>query len=235
MAWVIAGGLCILVALVMVALSASRPESGGTVRWPLLSGGPIVGSVIGVSVLLSVGGTAAELTAILKYANHYLCWLYHGDTITTAGVFTGMALAVVLSALNWYGVQLFARVNGLLTTIKIVVPTLTVVALLISGFQGDRLTDHGGFAPCGFSAVLTALASGGIVYSVNGLQAAADFGGEAREPSRDVPRAIVMGIVLAVLLYFLLQLAFLFTVPDSHPAHGWKGRELRFPVRHASR
>ena len=36
-------------------------------------------SVVGVSVLLTVGGTAAEVTAILGYADHYLPWLQHGE------------------------------------------------------------------------------------------------------------------------------------------------------------
>ncbi len=39
LAWLASGLLCVLVALVIVELSATRPESGGTVRWPLLSGG----------------------------------------------------------------------------------------------------------------------------------------------------------------------------------------------------
>jgi amino acid transporter len=66
--WVAAGVLCALVALVMVELGASRPEGGGTVRWPSYASGRFVGSIIGWSVLLSVGGTAAEITAILEYA-----------------------------------------------------------------------------------------------------------------------------------------------------------------------
>jgi len=152
LAWVAAGVLVILVALVMVELGASRPEGGGTVRWPLQSSGRLVGSVIGVSVLLTVGGTAAEITAILQYAAHYLPWLYSGKRITFAGTGVAVVLAALLSALNWYGVRLFARVNNVLTVVKIAVPLLTVVALVISGFAPHHLTDHGGFAPYGYGA-----------------------------------------------------------------------------------
>jgi amino acid transporter len=229
LAWLASGLLCVLVALVMVELSATRPESGGTVRWPLLSGGPLVGSVVGVSVLLTVGGTAAEITAVLQYANRYLPWLYGGHTLSIRGVFIAMGLAVILSVLNWYGVRLFGRLNNILTIIKIVVPLLTVAALFASGFHAGRLTSHGGFAPYGYGGVVSALASGGIVYSVNGFQAAADFGGEARNPRRDLPRAIIAGIGLAVLLYLLLQLAFLFSVPEAKLTHGWHGVSFTSP------
>ncbi|HEX4248087.1 MAG TPA: APC family permease, partial [Pseudonocardia sp.] len=100
LAWVGAGVLCALVALVMVELGASRPEGGGTVRWPSYASGRLVGSVIGWSVLLSVGATSAELTAIIQYAGHYLPWLYQGKSITPAGVGLAMVLCFALTALN---------------------------------------------------------------------------------------------------------------------------------------
>jgi amino acid transporter len=101
--------------------------------------------------------------------------------------------------------------------------------LIASGFHPSHLSSHGGFAPYGYGAVLTSLSVGGVVYSVNGFQAAADFSGEARNPSRDVPRAIILGIALAVLVYVLLQIAFLFAVPDSMLAHGWHGVNFDSP------
>jgi amino acid transporter len=229
LAWVGAGVLCALVSLVMVELGASRPEGGGTVRWPRYASGRLVGSVIGWSVLLSVGATSAELTAIIQYAGHYLPWLYHDKTLTWAGVLTAVLLCVVLTALNWYGVRLFGRVNNLVTVVKIAVPVLTVAALLASGFHPGRLSEHGGFAPYGYGAVLSALAGGGIIYSVNGFQAPVDFSGEARNPRRSVPLAVLGSIGLAVLLYLGLQLAFLYTVPESALLHGWQGVNFDSP------
>jgi amino acid transporter len=229
LAWVAAGILCALVALVIVELGASRPEGGGTVRWPLYASGRLVGSVIGFSVLLSVGATSAELTAIIQYAGHYLPWVYSGDDITWGGVALAVVLSIVLTALNWYGVKLFGRLNNAITVIKIAVPVLTVVALVASGFHGGNLTDHGGFAPYGYGAVLSALAGGGIIYSVNGFQAPVDFSGEAVNPRRTVPLAVLGSIGLAVLLYLALQLAFLGAVPEAMLAMGWKGVDFDSP------
>jgi amino acid transporter len=229
LAWVGAGALCTLVALVMVELGASRPEGGGTVRWPLYASGRLVGSVIGVSALLSLGGTAAEITAIIQYASHYLPWLYRGTTLTLPGVVVATALSLLLTVLNWYGVRLFGRLNNVVTIIKIAVPAVTVAALLVSGFHSGRLSDHGGFAPYGYASVLSALAAGGIVYSVNGFQAPLDFSGEARNPRRTVPLSVLASIGLAVLLYLALQLAFLVAVPDTALAAGWHGVRFDSP------
>jgi amino acid transporter len=229
LAWVGAGVLYALVALVMLELGASRPEGGGTVRWPLYANGRLVGSVIGWSVLLSMGGTAAEITAIIQYASHYLPWLYHDRTLTPLGVLVAAALSLLLTALNWYGVRLFGRLNNLVTIVKIAVPVITVAALLASGFHSGRLSDHGGVAPYGGASVLSALASGGIIYSVNGFQAPVDFSGEARNPQRTVPLSVLTSIGLAVLLYLGLQTAFLMAVPDAALAAGWHGVNFDSP------
>ncbi|MFE3898803.1 APC family permease [Streptomyces sp. NPDC059153] len=229
LSWIAAGALCGLVALVMVELGATRPEGGGTVRWPLYASGRLVGTVIGWSVLLSVGGTAAEISAIMQYAAHYLPGLYDGGSLSATGLGVAVALSVVLTALNWFAVRMFARLNNLVSVFKIVVPVVTVVALFLSGTHSGRLTDHGGFAPYGYAACLTALAGGGIVYSVNGFQAPLDFSGEARNPRRNVPAAVLTGIGLAVLVYLGLQLAYLFTVPESLLGNGWQGVDFESP------
>jgi amino acid transporter len=231
LAWVAAGVLVSLVALVIVELGATRPEGGGTVRWPLYASGRLAGTVVGFSVLLSVGATSAELTAIVQYAGYYLPWLYSDDALTGAGVVAAVLLSVVLTALNWFGVRLFGRVNTAVTVVKVAVPVLTVVLLVASGFDSTHLTDPatGGFAPYGYGAVLTALAGGGIVYSVNGFQAPVDFSGEARDPRRTVPRAVLGSIAAAVLLYLGLQLAFLGAVPDAALAAGWQGVNFESP------
>ena len=231
LAWLAAGVLCMLVALVMVELGVSRPEGGGTVRWPLFASGRLVGTLIGWSTLLSVGGTAAEISAIMRYADHYLPWLYHGGSLTGRGLAVALGLSIVLTALNWFGVKLFARFNNLVSVFKVVVPVLTVIALFASGFHSGRMTAaaHGGFAPYGYPAVLSALAGGGIVYSLNGFQAPLDFSGEARNPRRTMPGSVLGGIGLALVLYLALQFAFLFTVPERLLGHGWSGVSFDSP------
>ncbi len=229
LSWVGAGLLCGLVALVMIELGASRPEGGGTVRWPLFASGRLVGTLIGWSTLLSVGGTAAEISAIMQYAAHYLPGIYNGHTLTLSGLALAAGLSVVLTALNWFAVRMFAQLNNLVSVFKIVIPVVTVIALIASGWHSGRLTDHGGFAPYGYVACLTALAGGGIVYSVNGFQAPLDFSGETRNPRRTIPAAVLTGIGLAVIMYLALQLAFLFAVPENLLGHGWKGVSFDSP------
>ncbi|MGC8544724.1 APC family permease [Athalassotoga sp.] len=54
-----------------------------------------------------------------------------------------------------------------------------------------------------------AIPSAGIVFSYLGFRQALEFGGEAKNPQRDVPRATVYSVLAAIALYTLLQVAFL--------------------------
>jgi amino acid transporter len=226
--WVIAAVAIALVSLVLVELGASRPEVGGSVRWPLYANGRIVGSTFGWTVLLGLF-TDTEVLAVLQYLTHYAPWLYSGSSLSPAGVGIAAALEAVLVVLNWFGIRLFARLNLVITWIKFIVPTITVIALFASGFHGSNLTSAGGFAPYGGSAILSAIASGGLIYALNGFQPPVDLSGEARNPRRDIPRAILVAIAASAVLYILLQLAFLVAIPHSLLAHGWKGINFTSP------
>jgi amino acid transporter len=103
------------------------------------------------------------------------------------------------------------------------------VRRLASGFHGSNLTSAGGFAPYGGSAILSAIASGGLIYALNGFQPPVDLSGEARNPRRDIPRAILTAIAASALLYILLQLAFLVAMPHTLLAHGWRGISFTSP------
>lgn len=228
--WPLAGGALILVGMVLVQLGATRPQAGGMVRWPMQAGGPVVGSVISWGVLLAVtSALAAESSAIVQYAERYIPGVYVNGALTAKGTFAAVVLLGLLVLLNWFGVALFAKVNLLLTVVKTAVPLLTIAALLLSGFHTGNIEAGGGWAPYGWPAMLSVIATAGIIYSMNGFGAAVELSGEARDPRRDLPRAVIMSITLVVVLYMLLQLVFLLAVPEGMLGDGWQGVNLSSP------
>ncbi len=131
--------------------------------------------------------------------------------------------------INWYGVLLLGWVNGALSVVKWLVPMLTMIVLLATSWHSANFTGHGGFAPYGYAEALSAISTAGVIYAYTGFQAPLDLSGEARDPHRDVPRAIIVGLLLAMALYIGLQIAFIAAVPGSHLAHGWSGIDFNSP------
>lgn len=231
--WVIGGVALLLIALVMVELGASRPESGGLVRWPFYSNGRLVATLIGWGIWVAYAtNPPTESAAMLKYASHYISGVYdvNTDKLTGLGTLVAVGLMAVFVLLNWFSVQLFARINVLLTVFKFVIPVLTAALLLASGFDSSHFSGPGGVAPYGWSASLSAIATAGIIYAYTGFQGPIDLSGEAKRPHRDVPWAVISALVLSMVVYIALQLAFLSATPDSALSHGgWQGVNFDSP------
>ena len=79
------------------------------------------------------------------------------------------------------------------------------------------------------AAILTAVATSGIVFSYNGFQNPVNLAGEARHPGRSVPFAIFGSIALSTVVYLLLQVAFLGSVAPDHLGEGWAALEYSSP------
>jgi amino acid transporter len=228
--WLIGGFALMLIALVMVELGASRPESGGLVRWPYYSSGKLVATLVGWGIWIAYAtNPPSESAAMLQYMSKYVGGIYNGTSLTGLGVLIAVGIMAVFVLLNWFGVTLFANVNGAVTVAKFVVPVLTVLALFASGFHKGNYTGHGGFAPYGFSAGLSAIATAGIIYAYTGFQGPLDVSGEARNPRRDIPWAVVLGLAGSMVIYLALQAVFIGVMPGHELIHGWSGINLSSP------
>jgi amino acid transporter len=194
-AWLVGGAALMLIALVMADLGAARPESGGLIRWPYYSSGRLVATIAGWGIWIAYAtNPPSESAAMLQYASKYVPDIYNGSSLTRLRILLGIGVMAVFVLINWFGVLLFARINGALTAAKFVVPTLTVIALFISGFHSANFSSYGGFAPYGWTPGLSAIATAGIIYAYTGFQGPIDLSGEARNPRRDVPRAVIMSL-----------------------------------------
>lgn len=231
LSWGIAGVATLLVALVYIELAFRRPISGGNVRWPQEASGPLVGMLIGWAVFLqAVNAGPSEATAVVEYASRWLPGVVHAEGLTIAGKLLAVGLLFIFCTLNLFGVTLLARVNNVVATIKVIVPVLTVVILLLSGFDTHNISTGGGVAPYGVSGALTAVTGAGLIYSFTGINAAAVMSGESRDPKRAVPRATLLVLGFAVVLYLGLQAAIIFSIPGEAIIGGWHGVNLESPL-----
>lgn len=223
--WLIGGVAVILIGLVYAELGGMLPEAGGIVRYPQYSHGTLVSFLMGWGAWLTYVTVApAEAEAVTQYADGYLHGLFNSVTglLTPAGLLVTGLVTVVFFLINYYGVRIFAKVNTTVTWFKFIMPALTIILLIATGHHFSNITGGpGGFAPAGASGMLTAVGTSGIVFSYLGFRQAIDMAGEAKNPGRDVPRAIILAIIIGIVVYFGLQLAFVVGVPTSAVAKGW--------------
>ncbi|MEP6482811.1 MAG: APC family permease [Rudaea sp.] len=241
-AWVIGAIVITTIALTYAELGAMFPESGGMVRYSHYSHGSLVGFIgAWANWIAIVSVIPVEAEASVQYMASWP-WPWAHDLyvhmpdgageLTHAGLGIAAVLVIVYFLLNFWSVKLFAHSNTAITVFKLVVPALTGVALIASGFHSENFSVgiNGGPHVVDFAAVLTAVATAGIVFSFNGFQSPVNLAGEARNPGSSIPLAIFGAIAIATVVYLLLQTAYLGSVPpDLLAKAGWHGIDFRSP------
>lgn len=225
-AWVI-GAVCLLVvALVHAELGAMFPVSGGTARFPHYAFGGGVGASFGWFSWLQAATVAPiEVSAMITYAQHY-SWAHswvkpENGVLTATGIIVAVILMAIFTAINFMGVRLLATTNSAMTWWKVAVPLLVIIVLSFKNFDPGNLHAANGFAPKGLKGVLEAVSTGGIIFSYLGFEQADQLAGEARNPKRDIPYAIIGSMLIGTVLYVLLQIAFLFSLPSAAIGKTW--------------
>ncbi len=215
LSWVIGAVAIILIGLVYAELGAALPRAGGFVRYPEYSHGSVTGFLIGFTSFLaysSVVGVEAE--AVRTYANYWWKGLTNSNgSPTVEGFLFQVVLLIIFFLLNYWSVNFFGKFNTIITIFKFVVPILTIIVMFI--FFKPSNFHISGATPGGMKGVFSAVAGAGIVFSYLGFRQAIDFAAEAKRPQTDIPKAIIYSVIIGLVLYVLLQIGFVGSVPFS--------------------
>jgi amino acid transporter len=232
--WVLGSVIILILALVHAELGGLFPVSGGTSRFPHYAFGSFAGATFGWASYLQAASVAPiEVLAAIQYlsVSHWARNFFHanaaaggaGGTLHGVGYLAAGILLVMFIIINIVGVRFFARINNAITSWKVLVPVVTVCILLIghfhsSNFHGFFTTDHA------VKNILLTLPAG-IIFSLLGFEQAVQLGGESANPARDLPRAVILSILIGAILYILIEVAFVGGLAPNvlHANGGWLG------------
>ena len=228
-AWIIASGIVIILALVHAELGGLFPVSGGSSRFPHYAFGSFAGAIFGwFSYIQAATVAPIEVLAAIQYmstASWAKGFYSSSGTLTGSGILVAIALMIFFVAVNLIGVAWLARVNNALTWWKVAVPIVAVAVLMIGSFHSKNFTAGGGFFVHGaeFKSILIAIPTGGIVFSLLGFEQAVQLAGEAKDPKKDLPRAVILSILIGAAIYILAQIAFIAALDPKllAEAHVW--------------
>jgi len=202
------------------------PVAGGSARFPRYAFGNLIGFTSGwIAFLGAVTVGPIMVEAMLLYTSNYISSLTTVSggrpVLTVQGYFVAGALLLLFCTINVTGVRWLADINMLTVCWKLLVPAVTVVALIATSSHTGNFTAHGGFMPFGWKGVFLALSSGGVIFAGLGFEQAVQLGGETRNPRRNIPFAIIGGMSVAIVLYIALQVAFILALDPSELSKGW--------------
>ena len=222
--WIIGGGIALCGALSYGELGAAIPRAGGEYAFLSQLFHPLFGFLSGwVSFL--VGFTAPIAFSAIGFSE-YLTRAF--PQLLSLGIFESTLEAVVLkkfyailviivfTMIHLRGIEYGTRVQNFLTLLKIVL----IVGLIVIGFslgngkvehfsQGKNFSlDFGGWKTIGLSLMW-------IMFAYSGWNASAYIGSEVKNPKKNLPRSLILGTGIVILLYLGLNLLYIYAVsPD---------------------
>ena len=213
--WVLGGGLALCGALTYAELAALFPRSGGVFVYIREGFGRLPAFLFGWTELTLI--RASALGAIATPFAEYLLRLLGYDPAQPAvagAVHYVAAAAIALTAtLNYVGVRWSALVLNASTAAKYgALLLLVLLAFVWGGGRGGSLSHF--TAPGGpLSGGLFALALVSVLWAYDGWGDLSFVGGEVRDPERNLPRALILGTGAIILIYLLVNAAYLYLIP----------------------
>jgi len=228
LSWVLAAIMLAVLALIHAELGGAYPASGGTARFPLFAFGTLAGFTAGWATWLQAVAIAPiEVEASISYLNNIgwvktnLNMLRENGTLTGSGIVWATLLMAVFTIINIIGVKLLSDSNSVTVIWKTAVPVVTVIVLVSLTFHGSNFTAGGGFAPYGAHGIFAALPAG-VVFALQGFEQAIQVSGEAKNPQKDISRAVIVATMIGTSVYILLEIAFIGALDPAVLAHdGW--------------
>lgn len=228
-AWVVAGIVTMLGALTVSSLAGLTTESGGEYEYLRLIFGNFTAFLFGWSSFTIIGSASIaamgfilvqSLNAIVTIPDplHHLKDVNLGEIIypfADSGIkLIAVVFIVLLTWINCRGTKKGAGLNNVLTYAKITGIVLIIVAGLSLGTttNATQSTIHinntgQGIGSLFFAAMLSAF------WAYDGWLNVSFVTGEIRNPRQNVPRAIITGVGLVMILYILVNAAYLKTLP----------------------
>jgi APA family basic amino acid/polyamine antiporter len=196
-AWGAGGVMALLGALIYAELAARRPGVGGQYAYLRDAYHPLAAFLYGWVLLLVVqtGGMAAVALIFARYSGRLLGVSFPEPAL-------GMAALLALTVVNCLGVAMGARVQSALMVLKIAaIATLIVCGwLLVPPVIGTAAAAP--LAGQGVRALFTfGAAMAPVLFAYGGWQTASFVSGELRDPRRDLPRGLLLGVSGVIVLY----------------------------------
>ncbi|HEY4613689.1 MAG TPA: amino acid permease, partial [Bacteroidota bacterium] len=199
-AWTFGGVIALAGAFIYAELAARRPEVGGQYAYIREAYHPLLAFLFGWGLFLV--STSGGLAAVAMTFARYFIELTGSALPDWSIAVTTLAL---LTVLNCLGVRTGGTVQSTLMVLKIAAIAFLVISgfLLVSDSKLSVQATTAQTAAGGSFDLLTAFGAAmvPVMFAFGGWQTSCFIAGEIREPGKNLPRGLLIGVVGVVLLY----------------------------------
>jgi amino acid transporter len=210
MLWVLGGLIALFGALTLAELAALFPRSGGIYVFLREAYGPLPAFLFGWTELLVIRPSALGGIAML-FAEYLRTFVPLGDSQVRI---VAMAAILTLATANIFSLRFGSLVQNASTAAKAVTLLgLAVTAFVLGDYAGGSFAQPILWSPTtwgGFGIALVA-----VMWAYDGWADLTFMAGEVRDPERNLPRALLGGTAAVVVIYLVVNAAYLYVLPSA--------------------
>ncbi len=235
LAWIIGALLALCLSLLLAEIAIKYPVNALFTRIISLSHNPHFGSVTALANwILGLIIVPSEAIATTQYlSSAYPAWsnlFFAAGNLTWLGVLITIFFIFIYFMINYFGIKFLSRINNVIAFAKFVIPIFSALIIAAAAFHTQNFTVYRHqFMPYGTSSIFTAITTSGIFYSFFGFQIAATFTAELDNPKRNIPIALASSVILVLVIYLLVQIAFIGALPTALIGQGWQTLDFQSP------
>ncbi len=206
--WILGGIVALTGALTFAELGGLFPKAGGVYVFLKEAYGSLVAFLYGW-VILMVITTGAIAALSVTFAQYLDSLLGFGEQFQIG---VAMIAIVIVTAVNVLGVKTGEFFSNLFTTLKLLGILLIIILGILWAAPAEGLFESSTNTEKSLSSAF-ALALIGVLWSYGGWHHTSYLAGEAKNPKRDIPRAMIFGALIVTLTYVLSNIAYLNMLP----------------------
>ena len=221
-AWIAGGLMALCGALTFAEIGSRMPVTGGYYKIFAYAYHPSIAFAINCIVLVS---NAASLAAVALVGGEYITgvlipqsqnanWLLdpaNAHYIQTIQIVIAIAAIIIFYGVNLLGLKMSARTQNVLTIIKILMVIALISPLFFATSSAQHITVVAAYSSPAFTEYLKSFGIGlvAVSFTYGGYQQTINFGEEVVNPKKTVPRGIFFGIIIIIVLYLLINYAYM--------------------------
>ncbi|MEG0332153.1 MAG: amino acid permease [Clostridium sp.] len=205
LAWIVGGIIAMAAGLTIAEIASIIPKVGGVYAYIKEIYGEKAAFLLGwVQTLLYYPGSIAALAIVFSTQAAFLMPL---SSMQQKVIAISVVLALTISTI--YSTKLSGRIQGISTVAKLIpIAILVFFGLYNAGSTEIIQSDMPAVTITGFGAAIL-----GTLWAYDGWASATNMAGEMKNPSKNLPKAIILGLSSVVVVYVIINIAIISVMP----------------------
>ena len=178
-------------------------KEGGVYEYAKESFAPSAGFIGGTMWTFS---NMIAISAVALSMGSYINSLFH---LHLNLIIYGIPVIILFAVLNMLGIKNSAKTLSILVGVNVVI----LIIFIVSGLLYFKVSDFTNFAPRGFTGIMEGSAL--IFFAFTGFSRITTVGDEVKNPEKNIPKAIIISIIISSALYAIVAVVAIGLIPSS--------------------